>query len=111
MLIGRKPTVDEQRHMQRVQALGCIICRIYRRQNTPAEIHHTDGKTKPDAHKKVLPLCPPHHRIPGNGYVSRADGKRAFELEYMPEEDLLVCVDKALELDQELIISSLGGKQ
>jgi hypothetical protein len=36
-----------------------------------------------------LPLCPCHHRIPGKGWVSRADGKKAFEAEYLPEDDLL----------------------
>jgi hypothetical protein len=101
MLPGRTPTADEARHLQRVTALGCIVCRIYRNQYTPAEPHHMDGKTKPGAHFRILPLCPPHHRIPGKGYVSRADGKKAFEAEYMPEEDLWVCVEKALELEKQ----------
>jgi hypothetical protein len=109
MLLGRTPTAEEQRHMRRVAALGCIICKIYRNQNTPAEIHHLDGKTKPGAHMRVLPLCALHHRNHGKGYVSRADGKKAFEAEYMPEEDLLVCVDKALELDRESTISTVRG--
>jgi hypothetical protein len=110
MLLGRTPTAEEQRHMQRVQALGCIICRIYGKQYTPAEIHHLDGKTKHGAHKRILPLCPPHHRLAGKGYVSWANGKKAFEEAYMPAEDLLVCVDKALELEDQRTISTVRGR-
>jgi hypothetical protein len=108
MLPGRKPTKEEQAYLDAVSTLGCIICTIYLNQQTPAEIHHVDGKTKPGCHFKILPLCPPHHRIPGKGYVSRADGKKAFEAEYMPEEDLIVCVQKAVELKGQETLSSLA---
>lgn len=94
MLSGRKPTEEEQQYMDDVAQGGCIICRLYlgfkEDTITPAEIHHIDGKTKPGCHKKILGLCDKHHRIPGKGYVSRADGKKAFEAAYMPEEDLMV---------------------
>jgi hypothetical protein len=100
MLSGRTPTVDEGAYMQAVADLGCIICRIYLHVYSPAEIHHVDGKTKLGCHFRILPLCARHHRITGKGYVSRADGKKAFEAKYMPEEDLIVCVHKAVEIEQ-----------
>jgi hypothetical protein len=109
MLAGRTPTAEEKRHLNRVTALGCIICQIYRNQHTPAEPHHLDGKTKPGCHFKILPLCPPHHRLPGKGYVSWADGKKAFEAEYMVVGDLLVCVEKALELEDQRTIIAVRG--
>ena len=89
MLAGRIPTKEERLWMDRIAQVGCIICRIFKKIETPAEIHHIDGKTKPGAHKRSLPLCVCHHRIPGKAYVSRADGKKAFEAAYLPEEDLL----------------------
>ena len=60
---GRNPTAEEKRHMTAVRELGCIACRN-KGIETPGEytlIHHTDGKTKPNAHLKTLPLCDPHH--------------------------------------------------
>lgn len=109
MLPGRKPTHDEEQWLKRVSSLGCIVCRIYRRQYTPAEIHHIDGKTKEGCHFLTLPLCALHHRHPGKGYVSRADGKKAFEAKYMPEADLLVCVQRAVELEKQRTISTVRG--
>ncbi len=114
MLAGRTPTHAEALHMSAVVALGCIICRIYGNTYSPAEIHHIDGKTKEGCHFRILPLCPGHHRLPDpkrpRRWVSRADGKKAFEAKYMPEEDLLVCVQKALELEREQTISTVRGK-
>jgi hypothetical protein len=88
-LAGRTPNKEESLWMDRIVQVGCIVCRIFKQVESPAEIHHLDGKTKPEAHKRTLPLCPCHHRIPGKGWVSRADGKKAFEAEYLPEDDLL----------------------
>ena len=60
---GRNPKADEKRHMDAVRLLGCIACKN-QGIDTPPEytcIHHTEGKTKPNAHFKVLPLCDAHH--------------------------------------------------
>ena len=83
--------------MDRVRELGCICCLLTWDIESPAEIHHTDGKTKPGCHFKVLPLCDRHHRNGGPGYVSRADGKKAFEAAYGTEQELLLIVDQRLE--------------
>lgn len=88
-LAGRTPSKEEQLWMDRIVQVGCVVCRIFKQVESPAEIHHLDGKTKPMAHARSLPLCPRHHRITGKDWVSRADGKKAFESEYMSEDDLL----------------------
>ena len=39
-----KPTLKEQRHMDKVVSLGCIACRKLNL-DSPAEIHHIRNKT------------------------------------------------------------------
>lgn len=87
-LHGRTPNTKEKAWLDVVSQLGCIVCREHLGVFSPAEIHHIDGKTKPNAHMLTLPLCPPHHRLPGKGHVSRADGKPVFEKAFGSEFDL-----------------------
>lgn len=103
-LAGRKPTEDEARYLDDAASCGCIICVLYFGTESPAEIHHVDGKTKPGCHFKIIPLCAKHHRIPGKGYTSRADGKKAFEAAYMPEEDLIKVTERAVEICRGCVI-------
>lgn len=89
-LKGRKPTNEEAAYMDAVSKLGCIVC-LLDGINTPCEIHHTDGKTKPGAHFKTIGLCFLHHRD-GNDckeYTSRHPYKARFEERYDTEENLL----------------------
>jgi hypothetical protein len=109
MLPGRTPTREESEYMGKVANVGCIICRLYLDLESPAEIHHTEGKTKVGCHFLILPLCERHHRTPGPGYVSRADGKKAFEAAYMSEPDLIIVVRKAVELQQHQTIRAVRG--
>jgi hypothetical protein len=105
MLPGRKPTEEESRYLDDVSQLGCIICLLYLNiKDSPCEIHHVDGKTKPGAHMRILPLCARHHRQTGKGYISRANGKKAFEQAYMPEEDLILLTQEAVRLRREQTI-------
>ena len=64
----------------------------------PCEIHHVIGKTKPNAHLSVLPLCFEHHRRGENNpiYVSRHPYKAEFEKRYGKEKDLLEQVDNMI---------------
>lgn len=94
---GRKPTAEEVRHMCDVRALGCLACKnqmIY----TPPEytlIHHVYGKTKPDAHLKVLPLCDRHH---SPHYTTGLHAnKTEWQLEHGTEEKLLEQVRELLD--------------
>jgi hypothetical protein len=71
-LKGRTPTALETRIQNRVGGLGCICCLIAGYYTTADQadesvkyvsLHHIDGRTKPFAHAKVLPLCGKHHNV------------------------------------------------
>ena len=58
-----KPTLKERKFWGRLaRTVGCIACRIDGVRNTHVSIHHIDGRTKRGSHKRVLPLCGPHHQ-------------------------------------------------
>ena len=59
---GRSPTADERRVMDALGTLPCIACHVHGKETTIISLHHIDGRTKPDAHKLVLPLCVFHHQ-------------------------------------------------
>ena len=92
---GRTANADEKAWMSKVADLGCIVC-IKNRIESPAEIHHLDGKTKEGAHFHTIGLCPRHHRLADNNpkkWISRhGDGVKAFEKEYGTETELLLRV-------------------
>ena len=96
---GRAPTADEKRHMDAVAQIGCIVCILYMGEITPCEIHHTDGKTKEGAHKRILGLCFPHHREGSRNdfYVSRHPHKAEFERRYGTEEYLMEMTNKLIK--------------
>lgn len=98
MLQGRAPTKEEAAHMDRVAALGCIVCQMFYGVKSPAEIHHILGKTAPGSHFYVLPLCKMHHRGGEQGpqHVSRHPYKARFEKAYGRELDLLATVNEML---------------
>lgn len=95
---GRQPTAEEKRHMKKVAALGCIVCLLFEEVFTPASIHHMEGKTKPGAHFKALPLCFRHHQEGSccDEWVSRHPHKARFEERYGTEEQLLEHVNKLI---------------
>ena len=87
--------------MDRVRDFGCIICRQQGKGRRPCEIHHVYGKTKKDAHFKVLPLCFEHHRMGSDKEpISRHPYKARFVAAYGTEESLLDLVDDLLKLDE-----------
>ena len=98
---GRNPTAKEKRHMDKVQRQGCIVCRRIGYGRRDAEIHHVIGKTKPNAHMMVLPLCFEHHRMGSDKppYISRHPYKKRFIDAYGTEEELLALVDNYLVSD------------
>jgi hypothetical protein len=96
---GRNPTAKEKRHMDKVSQLGCIVCRNQGNLFVPSEIHHTQGKTKVNAHFLVLPLCFQHHREGTmNGlWVSRhpwKKGKDVVAMVKIDDEKFLVFIEK-----------------
>ncbi len=77
--------------MDSISTLGCIVCRVHYDCESPAEIHHIDGKTKAGAHMNTIPLCYRHHRegVNNDMYVSRHPYKTEFVKRYGTEEELL----------------------
>ncbi len=60
-LKGRSATVEEKRYQDKIGALPCIACSLHGRESPMISLHHVYGRTIPDAHKFVLPLCAYHH--------------------------------------------------
>lgn len=84
------PTKSEKKHWDDLaEYIGCIACRIDGNANPSVSIHHCDGRTKPGAHMKVLPLCAEHHQTGGESAPSIHPWKRAFERKYGTQEDLI----------------------
>jgi hypothetical protein len=88
---GRNPTKQEKEWMDMISQIGCVVCKKFLDCFSPAEVHHIDGKTKPEAHLKTIPLCYRHHRDGANNetYVSRHPFKNDFINRYGSEESLL----------------------
>ena len=94
-------TKSEREYLNRLAALGCIICRNEGLYGVAAEIHHIrDGQgmgqrashyeTVPlcASHYETVPLCARHHRTGGYGVAFHA-GKKAWEAKYGTERDLM----------------------
>ena len=88
---GRTPTADERRHMAAVAELGCCVCHLEWGVYSPAAIHHTEGKTKPGAHLRVLGLCGTHHQTGGYGVALHA-GRVEWERLHGTQAELLAWV-------------------
>lgn len=92
---GRSPTKQELALHHDMAGIGCIACLLDGRVNPWVSIHHIDGRTKPDAHKKVLPLCAPHHQQDDTdplGRIAVHPNKAQFEAKYGPQSELLAQV-------------------
>jgi hypothetical protein len=83
-------TAAESRHMGRVAALGCCICRMIGHGPTPAVVHHIRegmGASQRAPNWLTVPLCEEHHVGPTGYHTLRSN---AFERTYgVTELDLL----------------------
>lgn len=61
-LKGRSLTAEEKRYQAAIAKLPCVACALHGVHSPVIVLHHIDGRTAPDAHKKVLPLCNWHHQ-------------------------------------------------
>lgn len=99
---GKTPTKAEKEFHDRLCGLGCIACFLDGRHNPTVSVHHIDGRTKPGAHMKVLPLCAGHHQdgtgIPG--LVAVHPYKARFEKLYGRQEEILSLCHELLEREQ-----------
>jgi hypothetical protein len=88
---GKSRTAEEKRLHDKIAELGCIACRHDGWINHHVSIHHIDGRTKPGAHLKVLPLCAGHHQDGTGtpGLIAVHPWKARFERMYGTQETLL----------------------
>lgn len=91
---GRAPTAAEKRYHDRIASIGCIACKIDSIENDQVSVHHVEGRTRPGAHMKVLPLCFFHHMPNGAGVESVHGNKARFEAKYGTQAELMeMCWD------------------
>jgi len=101
MLEGRTPTAEEKAWLLTVAQIPCIVCTHFHGvKDTPAEVHHLEGRTIDGAHLKTIPLCTRHHRQKDNFYPPRwasrhGDSRPIFERRYTSEDKLLKLTHEA----------------
>ena len=81
-------SVAAKRHLSRVAALGCLLCKRLGYGETPAEIHHLregQGMAQRASDFLTIGLCPEHHR----GRSGSHGDKSAFRQAKCDEMDLL----------------------
>jgi len=69
-----------KRHLSRVAALGCALCKRLGYGQSPAELHHIregQGMAQRAQDWLVVPLCPEHHRGTGGIHGTRSAFKQA----------------------------------
>lgn len=89
---GTTPTKADKQLWDALAGLGCIACHKDGRNNPLVSIHHIDGRTKPGAHGRVLPLCGQHHQHDDTdpaGRIGVHPYKARFEAKYGRQADLL----------------------
>lgn len=88
---GRAPSAAERKWMDAVARLGCCACRKLGVEQPEVSLHHIDGRTKPGAHMRVIPLCATHHQLgkPEGDWVSVHPWKRSFEARFGTQAELL----------------------
>ncbi|HEY6612730.1 MAG TPA: Ref family recombination enhancement nuclease [Pseudomonas sp.] len=106
---GVAPSAAEKRFHDQLAGLGCIACRIDGNWRPEVSIHHIDGRTKPGAHKLVLPLCDGHHQDgtgPDKSMVAVHPWKARFQEKYGHQLELLerckqLLIEQGVELECE----------
>lgn len=98
----QRAVTAEEKHLwsRMANEVGCIACLIDGVPNTYVSIHHVDGRTKPGCHKKVLPLCGPHHQqddTDAAGRIAVHPNTARFEARYGTQEELMMMAFEILE--------------
>lgn len=95
----------EQRHMDRVASVGCVICRRLYGCYTPCELHHVAEGSGLRSNYGVAGLCGPHHTGPAGFHtlgtkrfcsLYRVPGESEYGLLVMVNEDLEKYADRTL---------------
>lgn len=107
---GKSPSAAQKRfHDALCRTVGCVACAMDGRFNDYVSIHHIDGRTKPDAHWKVLPLCASHHQDDGLA-IAVHPRKAVFETRYGKQMDLLVwCIEQLQDQGVEVAEGALAA--
>lgn len=97
---ARKPnkTAAEKRHMERVAAMGCLVC------GSVATVHHVTasihGGRISRSHKRTVPLCPRHHQhdygLSSVERLSHAGFFRVHGIDLLAEADRLWAESEAI---------------
>jgi hypothetical protein len=89
----------EQRHVDKVAATGCCVCRKFHGLKIASEVHHIAIGSGKRSHFATVSLCPEHHR---NGPDSfHGGGSRKFLMRYkLPSEyHLLIIQNEFMAID------------
>ena len=83
----------ESDHIEKVVAMGCIVCVNLEYGETPAVPHHIgNGSMGMKAtNYEVIPLCPHHHNQGPCGEAVHS-GRKSFEANFGTEQELLIQV-------------------
>ena len=95
----RTATAAERRHLDRVAALPCCLCKFLIGASTPAVVHHVRARHGwgRSSHMDTIPLCPPHHTGQPGGVHDM--GRDEFEQLYgISEAGLLELVKNELRI-------------
>jgi len=96
----RAVTATEKEYWSRLASLGCCACLKEGVFEPDVSIHHIDGRTKPECHQLVLPLCASHHQD-GTGknphYLAVHPWKTRFEARFGTQLDLMSYCFELLE--------------
>jgi len=90
----------EQKHVEAVAAVGCVICREFEDMITPGEIHHIGEGSGQRSNFMIAGLCKKHHRE-GSASLHGAGIKQFIRLYKLPSEyHLLELVNKYRAQDE-----------
>lgn len=86
----KQANAKEKKHLDAVASLPCVVCGA-----VPVELHHCVNNTKRHRdHYRVIPLCKSHH----TGVFSIHMARKSFRAQFGHEDDLLMEVERMLEL-------------
>lgn len=120
---GRNPTAEQRRYWTLLaERVGCIACwhdKAGYLRNHHVSIHHVAGRTSPDAHWLVLPICAGHHQdgTGAPGLIAVHPYKARFEARYGKQEALIrSCAEQLLAMCERvpqriLELTGLEGRQ
>lgn len=89
----------EKLRLERVASLGCIVCKLYYGEFSPANIHHLTGIKYRSTGKKAreyIPLCLNHHQYGSRQHPAIHSHPENFRSKYGTQEFLLEYTNKLL---------------